>query len=233
MYWSAFLLGFVGSTHCVVMCGPLLLSIPGQKSFSKFLTSRLIYHLGRILMYVGLGFLFGLISEFVYIGQLQQTFSVILGIVICLMAFAFFASAIESRLGRLALKLIQPLKNTLRNNQKHGPLSHMVGGFLNGILPCGLVYVALFASAASSSVLVSSQYMLLFGLGTIPATLAISVLGKALRYRFSRTVLKLSSVLIFCLGAILIVRGLGLDIPYLSPAMDYFHPIPSKPVICK
>ncbi|MGB5667428.1 MAG: sulfite exporter TauE/SafE family protein, partial [Maribacter sp.] len=90
-------------------------------------------------------------------------------------------------------------------------------GFLNGFLPCGLVYVALFASVAMASPLEGSLYMLLFGLGTVPLMTSAAFLGKLLKTPARKRIRQLIHIFVVLVGVLFILRGLGLGIPYVSP----------------
>ena len=93
-------------------------------------------------------------------------------------------------------------------------------GLLNGLLPCGLVYAALAGAAATGGPLGGALFMAAFGLGTIPAMLAVSLAGRLItapwRARFQRAV----PVAMAVLAVLFIVRGLSLGIPYLSPDLS-------------
>ena len=91
-------------------------------------------------------------------------------------------------------------------------------GFLNGFLPCGLVYMAVFASLAMQSAWQGSLYMALFGLGTIPLMTSAIYLGKFLNQTVKQRIQKAIPVFVIVIGLLFILRGLGLGIPYLSPA---------------
>jgi sulfite exporter TauE/SafE len=91
-------------------------------------------------------------------------------------------------------------------------------GFLNGFLPCGLVYMAVFGAIATGSLVEGSFYMVLFGLGTIPLMTTAIYLGKFLNSTLKQRIQKAIPVFIVIIGALFILRGLGLGIPYLSPA---------------
>ena len=91
-------------------------------------------------------------------------------------------------------------------------------GFLNGFLPCGLVYMAIFGAIATGSLIDGSLYMVLFGLGTIPLMTTAIYLGKFLNSTIKQRIQKAIPVFVVIIGLLFILRGLGLGIPYLSPA---------------
>jgi sulfite exporter TauE/SafE len=90
-------------------------------------------------------------------------------------------------------------------------------GLLNGLLPCGLVYVAGAGATATGGVLSSLAYMATFGAGTVPMMLAISLSGKLVPFSIRLKLARLIPVSVFLLAMLLILRGLSLGIPYLSP----------------
>ena len=93
-------------------------------------------------------------------------------------------------------------------------------GLLNGLLPCGLVYIALAGAIILGQPVLSAQYMMLFGLGTSPAMLAISVTSNMIGLSFRKKVLKLVPVMVFSMGLLFVLRGMNLGIPYVSPKIS-------------
>jgi sulfite exporter TauE/SafE len=92
-------------------------------------------------------------------------------------------------------------------------------GALNGLLPCGFVYMGIAGALTAGSIAESSLFMVLFGLGTFPAMLAVS-LGSAFAKPAARNYArKLYPVGAAIIAVLFILRGLSLDIPYLSPAL--------------
>ena len=94
-------------------------------------------------------------------------------------------------------------------------------GFLNGFLPCGLVYMALFAAIAGGNAINGSLYMAVFGLGTIPLMTTAIYFSQFLKGKARQRIQKAIPVFVILIGALFILRGLGLGIPYLSPAPVY------------
>jgi sulfite exporter TauE/SafE len=92
-------------------------------------------------------------------------------------------------------------------------------GLLNGLLPCGLVYVAGAGAATAENFLRGVEYMIAFGLGTLPMMLAISLVGQKLQFALRFKLQRLIPVSLAIVGALLLLRGLALDIPYLSPKL--------------
>jgi sulfite exporter TauE/SafE len=219
--WTAFLLGFVGSAHCAGMCGPLALALPhwgrGQGSF---LLGRLLYNFGRIITYAGMGAIFGLLGQGVAMAGLQRWVSLTLGVVI--LAGVVVAPRFANRVP--VTRGVNWLKAALGTMLQRRALPAMFGiGLLNGLLPCGLVYVACAAATATGDVLAGMQYMLAFGLGTVPLLLAISLLGTKLQFALRFKVQRLIPASLILVGMLLLLRGMALGIPYVSPKLPT-HP---------
>lgn len=213
--WTTFLLGLVGSAHCAGMCGPLALALPvtGNTRVS-FLAGRAVYNLGRIITYCGLGAVFGLIGKTFALAGLQRWVSLVAGVTILLGPF------VSSRfsLGVPAVKAVAWTKSSLANLLQRRTLSSLLAlGVLNGLLPCGLVYVACAAAAATGSTLAAIESMCAFGLGTVPMMLGVALAARPLKSAFRFKLQRLIPVSLVLVGLLLILRGLSLGIPYLSP----------------
>jgi len=215
---AAFLLGFVGSLHCAGMCGPLALAMPAAgNSRSTFLMGRLAYNAGRVLTYCLLGVLFGVIGQSLAIAGLQRWLSVTAGVAILGVFAASSRFAINTPFARTVGALKKQLADLLRRRNLG---SQFALGLLNGLLPCGLVYVACAGAAASGSWWTGSQFMLAFGAGTVPMMLGVGLLSRrlSLALRFKGQLLIPVSVVV--MGLLLILRGMSLGIPYLSPDLS-------------
>jgi hypothetical protein len=212
----AFTLGLLGSLHCAAMCGPLMLAIPVRASHPLgFLLQRIVYQVGRILTYGLLGIVAGSVGRSFLLLGLQQSLSIALGVVVLL---GYFFSA---RLG-LAVPVLRMagLMRAFLPLQPHqrGFGSSLLLGMLNGLLPCGLVYVAMAAATTQSSIADSIAYMAVFGAGTVPMTLGISLSGHLISLTLRTRMRHALPVGVCLLAALLILRGMALGIPYLSPA---------------
>jgi sulfite exporter TauE/SafE len=218
--WTAFLLGFVGSAHCAGMCGPLALAMPNGGGSGAFLAARLLYNSGRIMTYALMGAFFGSLGFGFALAGLQRWVSLTLGaaILIGLMVSPRFANTIPMT------RAVSWLKAALGTLLQRRALSSFFGfGLLNGLLPCGLVYVACAGATAGGNVVSGVQYMVAFGLGTLPMMLAISLLGTKLQFVLRFKVQRLIPVSLAIIGLLLLLRGMALGIPYLSPRL------PSQP----
>ncbi len=221
-FWSAFGLGFLGSLHCIGMCGPIALALPrGAVSRKGLLLTRLLYNIGRVITYAFLGIIAGVIGKSIAMAGFQQVLSIAMGIAIII------AVLVPSRFlrklvpGNLTEKILRRMKSTWsRFHGRRGFSGLFVIGILNGFLPCGLVYVAMAAAATTGGVASASIYMAVFGLGTIPVMFAVSVAGRLFDVRLRQFFNRLIPVGALVLAVLLILRGMSLGIPYISPNLD-------------
>jgi sulfite exporter TauE/SafE len=212
MLLTAFILGLAGSLHCAGMCGPLALAVPVIGN--QLLVSRLIYNTGRLATYATLGLGAGLFGKALAFAGFQRWLSLGAGAALLIGLFFTKFSGKQAAVG-----LVAAIKRTfavLLRRRSYGSILAL--GATNGLLPCGLVYVAATAAAASGSALGGAEYMLAFGTGTLPMMLAVPLLGRSLKFRYN--VQKLIPVSVTVVALLLILRGLSLGIPYLSPDLS-------------
>ncbi|WP_116789483.1 sulfite exporter TauE/SafE family protein [Flavobacterium psychrotrophum] len=220
MLYSALILGLISSMHCIGMCGPIAMMLPvDHKNPAKKATQILTYHAGRLIAYGTLGLVFGCIGKGFYLAGLQQQLFIVAGTVMILIAMVPEKKLSKYNFSKPAYKLISNIKTSLGNQfRKKSYNALFTIGFLNGLLPCGLVYAALFGALAMQNTVYSAAYMLLYGAGTIPlmstVVYASGMFKNPLRAQFAKVV-PYAAVLI---GMLFIVRGLALGIPYLSPS---------------
>lgn len=220
MLLSALALGLLGSFHCVGMCGPIAFMLPVDRTNSvKKISQIAIYHFGRLLSYSIIGLIFGLVGKGLYIFGIQQQLSIVIGVIMILVVLIPYQTFNKYNFSKPIYKLISKVKNALgKELQKKTPDTFLTIGFLNGFLPCGLVYMAVFAAIASGNPLQGSLYMLVFGLGTIPLMTTVIYFSQFLKGNVRQRIQKAIPVFVVLIGVLFILRGLGLGIPYLSPA---------------
>jgi uncharacterized protein len=216
--WTPFILGLVGSPHCAGMCGPLALALPqADRNPAAFFAGRIAYNLGRLVTYCAMGLVFGLIGRTLLLAGFQQWVSIGLGI---LLLAGLFASR-KLALWRPITLIVDRLKSTMGMLlRRRSADALLVLGLLNGLLPCGLVYVACAGAAATGDLFQGALYMLAFGAGTVPMLLAISLSGRLVPFRLRLKLAKLIPVSVCVLAALLILRGMALGIPYVSPDLS-------------
>ena len=222
LFLAAITLGLLGSFHCIGMCGPIALALPVHhySSLKKY-TGIIFYNAGRILTYTTLGLLFGLLGQSFFIGGFQQVISVSIGILLLLSVvlprFRFFGSNSTTFL----YSFISSIKNSLGNlfNKKGLHFLFFIG-VLNGLLPCGLVYLGIAGAIASGNYLRGAEFMFYFGLGTAPIMFSVALLGQFVSLKYRNAIRKTMPVMVSIMAIMLIIRGLNLGIPYLSPEFE-------------
>ncbi|WP_405567335.1 sulfite exporter TauE/SafE family protein [Polaribacter sp. Asnod6-C07] len=219
MLLSAIIFGLLGSFHCIGMCGPIAFMLPvDRKKPVKGFFQIVSYHFGRLFTYSLIGLLFGFLGKGFYLFGFQQQLSIIVG-VLMIVSILFPKILQKFSISKKISTIILKIKNALgKELKKKGNDTFFTIGFLNGFLPCGLVYMALFGALATSNAFLGSLYMFLFGLGTIPLMTAFVYLGNFTKGSFRNKIQKVIPILVIFIGVFFIVRGLGLGIPYISPA---------------
>ena len=211
LLWTALLVGFVGSLHCGVMCGPLVLAVSRRRRFD---VTHLAYHSGRIATYCVIGLLFGTLgSTFALVG-FQRWISILAGFFILGAVFSGRRVRIYSVIGRLTNRIQTGFGSLLK---QRGLTSRLALGALNGLLPCGLVYVAAAGAAAMASSMGGILYMAMFGLGTIPMLCTVALIGPRISL-LARLGPKIIPASLAVVGVMLVLRGLAIGVPYLSPS---------------
>jgi len=186
------------------------------KTRSDFVLGRLLYNLGRILTYTVIGAVFGLVGQSFALAGFQKWVSLVAGVAILLGLVA----STRIGLGLPITKSVVWLKSSVgRLLQQRTFGSLFLLGTLNGLLPCGLVYVAAAAAAATGSLQLGVFSMAMFGLGTLPVMLGLGLAGRRLQGFFNFKLQHLVPISLAVLGVLLILRGMELGIPYLSPVL--------------
>jgi len=218
MLYSAVLFGLIGSFHCVGMCGPIAFMIPIDRQRKvRGIWQTTLYHGGRVFSYSLIGALFGLLGKGFYFFGLQQQISIAVGLVMILSILApklFSRFSITKPIFRFTNRIKNALGQSLKKKESS---TFFTIGFLNGLLPCGLVYMAMIASLTSTSVWEGMLYMALFGLGTVPLMTAMVILGNLTGYINRQKIQKVIPYAVVIIGCFFVLRGLGLGIPYISP----------------
>lgn len=214
----AFIMGLTGSLHCAGMCGPIMLILPFQHLNPKQrFIGILLYHLGRISVYVLLALLVHSFQMIVQ-AQTQQYVSVSIGLLL-------FVAGLLSLFPTKKLNFVLPWTNFVKSELsnfigKPSLYSLTITGFLNGLLPCGLVYMALSASMTCQSTVEIISFMSLFGFGTMPMLLLFIWFKNRIPLQQLNNFRKLVPIVMTFFGLLFIVRGMNLGIPYLSPKIE-------------
>ena len=215
VFWTAFGMGLVGSLHCVGMCGPLALALPYQ-SGSRFhaLGQVLLYQIGRISTYSLLGAIIGLAGRGLFLAGWQSRVSIALGIL--LLATAVFSLDIEYKIAQApGIRRVNAwVRSALTKWMKQQGSAAMLSiGALNGLLPCGLVYMAVAGAVTSDSIPDGAAFMAFFGLGTLPLMTAVAMVGQFINIKWRNRARRLLPVFLVIFALFFIARGLHFQVP--------------------
>ncbi|MBY0244974.1 MAG: sulfite exporter TauE/SafE family protein [Sphingobacteriaceae bacterium] len=212
----AFLIGLFGSLHCAVMCGPIMLGLPLQKNNVWNATFQFfLYQIGRILVYTILGFLLGTLGSSMRLLSNQNTVSVVIGSLLIVFSLLQFTSY-QKNISNIQYTLLNPLSKLMAKVFKL-PFWGFFAGMLNGLIPCGMVYLALATALNTTSTQNGAIFMLLFGLGTTPLLMMISLGGFYLKKYIRFNTQKLIPFFMLFIGLLFVLRASNLGIPFLSP----------------
>ncbi len=217
-FLAALSLGFLGSFHCVGMCGPIALTIPVKRSSKlSVFAGSLIYNAGRVTTYTILGTLFGLLGQGFAMAGWQSFLSLTLGSLILIFLFVPKIKFIKQSNGILMMPLGKIKSNISQLFGQNTKEALFFIGVLNGLLPCGLVYLGIAGSIATGNAFSGALFMVGFGLGTIPAMMTLTAIRDFISIKFRENVRKAVPVFVGIMALLLILRGLNLGIPYVSP----------------
>jgi sulfite exporter TauE/SafE len=202
------------------MCGPIAMMLPvDRNNEAKKIIQLLLYHFGRLTAYASLGLLFGILGKGFFLAGIQQQLSIAVGVIMITIAIVPEKQLAKYNFSKPIYRIIAKVKTSLGSQFKSRSYkSFFTIGLLNGYLPCGMVYVALFGALAMPSINFSILYMLLFGLGTIPMMSLVVIISNLLTLPIRSTIQRVIPVIAVCIGVLFIMRGLGLNIPYVSPS---------------
>mgnify|MGYP001204068179 CR=1 FL=1 len=214
MFYAAIILGLMSSLHCLGMCGPLVFALP-VRTTNKWnkLFKYLLYNIGRITTYALLGMVSGLIGKGFVAAGMQKMLSVGAGIFIIAAIIVMYNPVRLGLLNQFSHWINQQVKAGFQRYFKSsGFFSLFVLGVLNGLLPCGVVYIALLSAIATGDSLSGAIYMMLFGLGTMPLMLTVGIAGNLFREKIKPAFFKIIPIIGCIVGVMLVVRGLNTSI---------------------
>ena len=213
-------IGLLGSLHCVGMCGPIALALPlDRESRWGVFSGNAVYSIGRISSYFLLGLAFGLLGSGFQLFGVQQYLSIIIGVGI-IFGVLLQKNYFKLKLPAFYLRFINGLKASLaRSFQRKSSMNLLSIGFINGFLPCGLVYMAIAGSVSMAKPVQGGLFMMLFGIGTLPLMWAVAIFGNQLSQQYAKKLKQAIPLFLILLGVLFILRGANLGIPYLSPLL--------------
>ncbi len=219
MLYTALIFGLISSLHCIGMCGPIAMMLPvSRNNPAKKVIQIMLYHAGRLTSYATLGLLFGLLGKGLYLAGIQQQISIAVGVLMIAIAVVPERVFAKYNFSRPIYTAISKVKSNLGQQFKRkSPDALLTIGLFNGLLPCGLVYAALFGAIAMQNITLSALYMILYGVGTIPLMSAVVYVANFLTLPFRNKLQKAVPIVTVVIGVLFILRGMGLDIAYVSP----------------
>lgn len=220
MLYSALVFGLISSLHCIGMCGPIAMMLPVDRTNSVKKGSQIVmYHFGRLSAYASIGLVFGLVGKGFFLAGIQQRLSIFIGLAMIITILIPEKVVANYNFSKPIFRLISKIKTALGKQFKNKSYQSLFTiGLLNGFLPCGMVYVALFGAIAMQNVPFGILYMLLFGLGTVPMMSSVTYLNSVMTLPFRNKIQKVIPYVGVLIGVLFVLRGLGLGIPYISPA---------------
>ena len=201
------------------MCGPIAMMLPvDRKNPAKQTLQIMVYHIGRLSAYALMGLVFGIIGKGLLLAGIQQRFSIVAGVLMIAIIVLPEKTVARYNFSKPVHRLISNIKTTLGSQfRKSGTKALYITGLMNGFLPCGLVYAALFGALAMQNPTEGTLYMILYGLGTVPLMSAVVYMAGLLKNSTRSAFSKAVPFLGILIGMLFIARGLALDIPYISP----------------
>lgn len=216
---TGFSIGLLGSLHCLGMCGPIALSLPVHQmpSTQKYL-NVLLYNIGRAFTYAGMGALMGAFGTSLQLFGWQQKLSILAGVLMLVMGGIYLWRPQWLSTHRWSSFVSRSLGRQLQKDKSY--LTFFGIGILNGLLPCGMVYMALVTAFATGSILGGSMVMFFFGLGTLPLMASLMISAQWVQPRFKNLFKKIMPTWVIVMAVLMILRGLNLGIPYVSPQLN-------------
>jgi uncharacterized protein len=219
--YFAFTLGLLANFHCIGMCGPISLALPlNRKNKLTAASGVMTYTIGRSIGYALLGIIIGVIGFSANLLGVLQWLSIISGILIILFAWRNYY-AFTPRFGAFNAFITQKIGVLFKQNREKKSYTTLgLIGLLNAYLPCGMVYVALLSALNAGTVANAALFMFVFGIGTAPGFLVLALLKNKVTFsRFLNNKVMVAS-LVSLVGVLILLRGLNLGIPMISPKME-------------
>ncbi len=210
-YGLAFMAGFLGSGHCLGMCGALVSGYFMNAGKTKSYLPYFLYQLARIFVYTLVGFAAAalgvvLVSSGVF-GKIQAILQIIIGTIVIILAFGILGWIPFQ--GSIRLLPMNLLRKGYSSSRTKGPLlGATIAGLLNGLMPCPLTFAMAVKATSAPTILEGGALMLTFGAGTLPTMLFISFAFGTLSSNVRGLMLKLAAVIMIAMGINTISMGL-------------------------
>lgn len=225
LFYVACIMGLMGSLHCLGMCGPIAFALPVRTHVMRIkILKYTLYNVGRVTTYAILGYIIGIAGKGFVLAGMQQTLSIVAGVLIIVSAIVAYTSANNIVMNGISDAIRTRLKSAFHFYfQQKGNSALFMLGLLNGLLPCGMVYIALLAALAGGSPLSGALFMIGFGLGTVPMMFTVCLVGSVVGMKWKGYVYKVAPVLACIVGVLLILRGMQISVPFISSGNECCH----------
>lgn len=208
MWITAIVLGFAGSMHCLGMCSPLVVAVTSMRPAAML--NRINYNAGRIVTYAIVGAIVAGIGQFLPFQKYQQVFSAGLGITLLVIGIGGVRTVKVPGLTAALMRSTSRLKTLFAQAMTQRSATAMfVTGALNGLLPCGLTFMALTWCITLRGPVDGFKFMLLFGVGTLPVMLGFTRFVPIIAKKMKISLHHLTTGMLIVSGCVLILRGLG------------------------
>lgn len=225
-YSLAFLAGFLGSGHCLGMCGALVSGYFMKQGGGKSYLPYLLYQLSRIFVYTCIGFAAAslgvvLISSGMF-GKIQSILQMLIGITVIFLAFGILGWIPFQ--GSIRLLPMNVWRKGFVKVQTKGPLiGSCFAGLLNGMMPCPLTFAMAVKATSAPSVLEGGALMLTFGAGTLPMMLFISVAFGKMGVKIRGLMLKSAAIVMVIMGCNTVYMGLSFYVEENFMHRNFLH----------
>ena len=208
-YWAAFMVGLLGSGHCIGMCGGLVsgcfmkLKAVGPWPYAA-------YHVSRISIYAGVGLIAALLGTVLVAsgmtGLAQGVLQILAGAIVILLGLDLLGvSPIRNAYGFAPMAWLS--RQFMTAAQKGPVLGAAISGAINGLMPCSMTMAMAVKATTAGSPPEGMLLMLAFGAGTLPSMLFASVLFGKLGPRLRGGMQKLAALFVIALGVATLWQG--------------------------
>ncbi len=220
---TGFLIGLTSNFHCVGMCGPIALAIPvNRQNNLTIFKDAFLYNFGRIITYSLLGAIAGMIGLTIQTFNILQWLSIISGIIVILYAWKKYFLKFLPKLQLNGFFSTNKIGSWMRKSlNSSSPFRLLFFGIINGLLPCGMVYLALANAILSGNLLNGALAMFSFGVGTLPVMVGIIIASNKISPKVREKMNRMIPYMLTIVGLLIILRGLNLGIPYISPKVSF------------
>ena len=229
MYLTALLMGLAGGLHCAGMCGPLALAVTARK---PLLQTKLVYTLGRVFTYGILGALAGFAGSFIPIATYQNWVAFALGGTLLLTGFGVISGIKIPVVTAWIIRFSAWLKHAFGSvMQKKGNQAVFLLGMLNGLLPCGLTYLAMSYCLTLNHFTEGFIFMIFFGVGTIPLMTGLLWITGIAMNRLKLSYRRVNTLVLIVLGCLIIGRAM---LDHSGHTQNHLEgKVPAGEVICR